>query len=107
MLILLDEQLPKQLARTLVGHNVRTVQQQGWAGLKNGTLLARADATGFDILLTGDQNMHYQQNLAGRKIAIVVLCGMSTALEDLLPLVPNALDLISRVRNGEVHRVTV
>ncbi len=70
-------------------------------------LLSRAEAASFDILLTGDQNMHYQQNLAGRKIAIVVICGLSTALEDLLPLVPKALDTIGQIRHGEVHRVTV
>lgn len=54
MRILLDEQLPRQLAPLLVGHEVRTVQQESWAGLKNGALLTAAEAAGFSVLLTGD-----------------------------------------------------
>jgi hypothetical protein len=61
LLILLDEQLPRQLARHLVGHNVRTVQQQSWAGLKNGVLLGKAEAAGFSVLVTGDQSIEHQQ----------------------------------------------
>ena len=70
----LDEQLPRQLARYLVEHDVRTVQQENWAGLKNGVLLSKAEAAGFSVLLTGDQNLEYQQNLAKRNIGVVVLC---------------------------------
>jgi len=73
VLILLDEQLPRQLARHLVGHNVRTVQQQSWAGLKNGVLLGKAEAAGFAVLVTGDKSLEHQQNLAARKLGIVVL----------------------------------
>jgi len=54
-------------------HDLRTAAQQGWDTLKNGELLAVAEADGFDVLLTTDKNMRYQQNLAGRKIAVVVL----------------------------------
>jgi hypothetical protein len=106
LLILLDEQLPRQLARHLAEHNVRTVQQQSWAGLKNGVLLAKAEAAGFAVLLTGDQNMEYQQSLASRKLGIVVLGGASNALEDLLPVVANALLAIDRIQPGKVIRVT-
>lgn len=63
MLILLDEQLPRQLAPFLKGHEARTVQQQGWAGLKNGELLREASAAGFQVFLTADQNIEFQQNL--------------------------------------------
>lgn len=104
MLVLLDEQLPRQLARHLVGHNVRTVQQQSWAGLKNGALMSRAEAAGFSVLLTGDQNLEHQQNVTSRKLGVVVLCAPSNALEDLLPLVPDALAAINRIRPGEVIR---
>ena len=107
MLILLDEQLPRQFARHLVGHSVRTVQQQSWAGLKNGLLLGKAEAAGFAVLVTGDQNLEHQQNLAARKLGIVVLAAPSNALEDLLPLVPNALLAINRIQPGQVIRVTV
>ena len=57
----------------LEGHTVRTAAQQGWDKLRNGDLLTAAEEAGFDILLTTDKNIRYQQNLAGRKLAIVVL----------------------------------
>jgi hypothetical protein len=60
--ILLDEQLPRQLAPYLVGHDVRTVQQESWAGLKNGALLTQAEDAGFSVFVTGDQNLEFQQN---------------------------------------------
>lgn len=68
MRILLDEQLPRQLAPYLVGHDVRTVQQESWAGLKNGVLLAQADAAGFSVFLTGDQNLEFQQSFRFRSL---------------------------------------
>ena len=101
------EQLPRQLARRLVGHNVRTVQQQSWGGLKNGVLLSVAEGAGFSVLVTGDQNLEYQQNLAGRKISILVLGAPSNALEDLLPLVDAALQAISVILPGQVVRISV
>jgi hypothetical protein len=61
--ILLDESLPKPLARLLVGHEVRTVVQMRWSSLANGALLRQALASGFDVLLTADQNLPFQQNL--------------------------------------------
>ena len=73
MRVLLDEQLPRQLAPYLVGHEVRTVQQESWAGLTNGALLDQADAKGFAVLLTGDQNLEFQQNLTKRRLGVVVL----------------------------------
>ena len=83
MRVLLDEQLPRQLAPLLTGHDVRTVQQQSWAGLKNGQLLDAAEAAGFTVLVTGDRNLPFQQNLGKRQLAVVVLCAASNALEDL------------------------
>ena len=73
MLIIFDQATPVPIRPYLAGHSVRTAAQQGWDKLGNGDLLTAADAAGFDILLTTDKNMRYQQNLAGRKIAIVVL----------------------------------
>jgi len=63
MRVLLDEQLPRQLAPLLVGHEVRTVQQMGWAGLTNGELLKKAVAARFQVFLTADRNLEFQQNL--------------------------------------------
>jgi len=73
MRVLFDQATPVPIRRYLEGHEVRTTAQQAWDTLKNGELLAAAEADGFDVLLTTDKNMPYQQNLAGRKIAVVVL----------------------------------
>jgi hypothetical protein len=103
--VLLDEQLPRQLARELVGHAVRTVPQQGWAGLGNGELLRRASDHGFEVFVTGDQNLEFQQNLARSTLRVIVLVAPSNALEDLLPLVPSILQAIPSARAGAVQRV--
>ena len=72
MKILLDECVPWPMHRLLAGHECRTAQQQGWGGIKNGRLLQLAGG-GFDLFITSDQNVRYQQNLAGRQIAILEL----------------------------------
>jgi len=103
--VLLDEQLPRQLAAYLIGHEVRTVQQESWAGLKNGALLDRAEAAGFGVFLTGDHNLEFQQNVSRRQLGIVVLRAASNAIEDLLPLVTAALTAIEVVQPGQLVRV--
>jgi len=100
MRILLDEQLPRQLPSYLIGHDVRTVKQQAWAGLKNGVLLALAETAGFPVFLTGDQNLEFQQNLSRSRLGVVVLCAASNALEDLRPLIPAAWAAIEAVQPG-------
>ncbi len=69
MRILLDESIPRQLARLLTGHDAATVAQVGWAGVANGELLRRATSE-FDVLVTGDQSMRYQQNLPAMTLAL-------------------------------------
>jgi hypothetical protein len=103
--VLLDEQLPRQLAPYLIGHDARTVQEQGWAGLKNGELLKQARAAGFEIFLTGDQNLEYQQNLKNSGLFVVILVASSNALEDLLPIVPAALSAMSSPMPGHYVRI--
>jgi uncharacterized protein DUF5615 len=103
--VLLDEHLPRRLVRELHGHDVRTVQQQGWAGLRNGELLRRAGASGFEIFITADQGLQFQQNLATATFALIVLSARSNRLDDLLPLVPGILAEIGNARPGEVRRV--
>jgi predicted nuclease of predicted toxin-antitoxin system len=73
MRILFDQATPVPIRRFLEGHTVRTAAQQGWAELRNGELLNAAEKDGFDLLLTTDKNMRYQQNFKGRKIAVMVL----------------------------------
>ncbi len=75
MRLLLDENLPPRRAALLPDHDVGTVIDMGWAGLTNGRLLAAAEAAGFELMLTADRNMAYQQSLAGRRIGVVILPG--------------------------------
>ena len=75
MRILFDHGTPRGLARALTGHTVLTAYACGWDRLSNGALLQEAEHAGMDVLLTTDQHLRYQQNLTGRKIAIVVLTG--------------------------------
>ena len=89
----------------LVGHDVRTTQEQGWAGKRNGELLKLALAAGFEILVTGDKNLEFQQNLRISGLVLVVLVAPSNKLEDLLPRIPGALAAITTAKPGEVVRV--
>jgi hypothetical protein len=73
MLILFDHGTPRGIARFLPGHTVTRAKERGWDTLSNGDLLAEAERAGFEVFLTADKNIRYQQNLAGRRIAVVVL----------------------------------
>lgn len=105
MRVLLDESLPRKLALELSGHAVQTVQKQGWAGLTNGELLRRATSD-FDVLVTGDQNLEYQQNLTKLSIAVVVLVAKNNRIETLRPLVPSLLAALAAISPGQLIRVT-
>ncbi len=94
MRILLDESLPKELKTELPGHKVRTVQEMGWSGVKNGELLVRAAAQ-FDVFITADQNLRYQQNLSALPLAIAVLVATSNRIEILRPLIPKLLSSLA------------
>ncbi len=76
MRILLDQGTPAPLRDALGGHSVETAYELGWSKLSNGELLAAAEAAAFGLLITTDQNLRYQQNLSGRRLAILVKCGM-------------------------------
>ena len=94
MRILLDESLPQELQTEIPGHAVRTVQEMGWSSFKNGELLARS-ASQFDVFLTADQSLQYQQNLSKLPVAVVVLAAKSNRIADLRPLVPELLRLLA------------
>lgn len=104
MRILLDESLPRPLAALLTGHTASTVQELGWTSLKNGELLRRA-AERFDVVLTADQNLQYQQNLDTLPVAVVVLVATSNRLEALQPLVPELLQVLSSLEPKTLRRV--
>jgi predicted nuclease of predicted toxin-antitoxin system len=99
--ILLDECLPKRLAHLLAGHEVITVRQMNWLGLSNGRLLAVANSQ-FEIFVTVDKNLVRQQDLTGLRIAVIVLRARSNKIDDLGPLAPRVLALLSSVQPGTV-----
>ena len=101
MRVLLDECLPRRLKRELVGHDARTAPEMGWASKRNGELLALA-AGEFDIFVTADRNLSYQQDLSAFDIAVVVLVGRSNNINDLRPLVPSVLDAFHKAERRSV-----
>ena len=104
MRLLLDECVPKRLKRELRGHEVRTVHDAGWAGIKNGALLRAADGS-FDVFLTVDQGVQHQQNLTGLRIAVVIMVASSNDIDDLRPLVPLVEQALVQVQPGHVIQV--
>jgi hypothetical protein len=87
--VLLDEDLAHALRHALIGHQVFTVSYLGWNGIENGALITRAEAEGFEVFVTGDRNLSYQQNFEGRRIAMVVLTAHNW------PIIRNHLAAIS------------
>jgi predicted nuclease of predicted toxin-antitoxin system len=105
MKLLIDECVDERLRLLFPGHECQTAHFADLAGLKNGRLLEEAEAAGFDVLITVDQNISDQQNLNRRSIALVILCGRTNRLKDLPLLVPAAIAAISSIRAGDVVRV--
>lgn len=105
MRILFDNGTPRQLRRRLFGHEVETAIERGWDSLANGVLLDRAEEAGFDVLLTTDQGIRYQQNMSDRRVAVVVL--MKTSW----PLIARRTEAIRStlegIQPGEVREVNI
>ena len=101
MRVLLDECVDRRLATELSGHVVSTVPQAGWAGVRNGELLTLA-AQQFDLFLTVDRNLSFQQHLPRYEIAVIVVHASTNRLRDLLPLVPRILAALPTAKRGEV-----
>ena len=101
MKLLLDECIDRRLARELPGHLVRTVPQMGWATIKNGLLLRLAEKE-FDVFVTVDRNLSFQQHLPKFDIAVAVLRAKSNRLEDLRPLAAPLLAELGEMRSGRV-----
>lgn len=101
MRILLDECLPKKLKSEFTGHTIFTVQEKGWAGTKNGELLRRAENE-FDVWITADRNIEYQQNLSNFDIAVIVLVAPRNQLEYLLPLIPQLHEVLETIQSGHI-----
>jgi len=97
--ILLDESVPRLLKLRLPELNISTVQEMGWTGVQNGELLRRAEEH-FDVLITADRNLRYQQNLSGRKLAILVLPSNQVPL--VTRLVPVVETLLITIQPGAI-----
>lgn len=106
MRMLLDECVPRPLKRELSGHDVHIVPEMGWSGKKNGELLQLLLRESFEVFLTVDQNLPYQQNLRAAKVAVVVLVAPSNRLGDLVPLMPLALAALGTVQPGNLVEIT-
>ena len=104
MRVLLDECVPRALRNELLGHEVKTVAEAGWAGVKNGALLKLA-ARDFDALLTVDRNLEYQQNFSGLELAVIVVDAPSNDVAVLRPLMPAVLAALSKAQAGVVTHV--
>jgi predicted nuclease of predicted toxin-antitoxin system len=102
MRVLLDECVPAKFAGYLAGHDRMTVPSAGLSGARNGELLSTAEQRGFEVFVTVDQGIAYQQNLSGRSIAILVLRSKTSRLGDLAPLASECLLRMANIRPGEL-----
>ena len=101
MRLLLDECVPRRLRRDFVGHSVNTIEQAGLKGLKNGNLL-RAASERFDVLVTVDKNIEYQQNQDELPMAVLILSAFTNRYESISPLVPAALRKLLTIKRNEI-----
>jgi predicted nuclease of predicted toxin-antitoxin system len=106
MRVLLDECVPRKLRRELSEHEVHTVTERGWSGVENGELLALAEAE-FDVFLTVDQNLKYQQNLASFNVGLVLMVARNNGLKALSPLMPEVREALETIKRGEFVRIGI
>lgn len=104
MRVLLDECLPKRIKLTLHNHILSTVPEMGWAGKKNGELLRLAKGQ-FDVFVTVDQNLQYQQNLQNFDIAIILIVVKNSRYETLKPLIQKVQRALQTTRAGQLVRI--
>lgn len=106
MKLLLDECLPRKLKGGLLGHEVKTVPEMGWAGIENGDLLPLIELK-FDVFITIDGNMRYQQNMSGRSFSLIVLKAQDNTIETLLPLMTQVLEVLPSLVSAQVVKIAV
>lgn len=103
--VLLDENLPRELSAELPGQIVSSVAAEGWRGVLNGELLRRAEASGFEVFVTGDRNLEYQQTLRSRSFGVVVVFPKRLKMEFLKPLAPVLREAVRTVAPGAIIHV--
>ena len=105
MRILFDHNTPRPLRRYLTGHAVDTADEMGWAAIRNGNLLDNAEREGYEIVISADQNMRYQQNFEHRRIAMVVL--LSNRWSDVQMRIEDILAALEGIQPGELREVRI
>jgi uncharacterized protein DUF5615 len=103
--LLLDECVTHDLKRDLIDHEVATVVEAGFGGLENGALL-RAASENYDVLITVDRNLRYQQNIRSLNIAVIILIAAGIGYHDLEPIVPKLVEAIKGIKPGEMITVS-
>jgi predicted nuclease of predicted toxin-antitoxin system len=106
MRLLLDECVPRPLKRDFVGHEVSHVRDLDWSGKRNGEILDLMVKAGFQVFITVDRNLEFQQNIQARGLGVVVMIARTNRRKDLEPLVPKALALLPSLHSGQLVRVT-
>jgi len=104
--ILLDECLDRRLAKEIIGHETKTVPQMKWAGIKNGELMRLAE-TEFDVFITVDHNLSFQQNLPKFNIAVLVSHAKSNRLADLQPFAEEIIESLSKLEKGKAEVISL
>ncbi len=104
MKLLLDECVPRRLKRDFVSCEIFTVEEAGFKGLKNGNLIRAASGV-FDVLITVDKNIQYQQNKESLLLAIIILSAKSNRYESLSPLISKALGILQTIKIGEIIKI--
>jgi predicted nuclease of predicted toxin-antitoxin system len=104
MKLLLDECVTRRLKPEFIGHEVRTVDEAGLKGLKNGELLRAASGV-FEVLVTVDQNLAHQQNIRSFDIAVLIMIARKNTYDALKPLMPRTLQALKQIKPGDIHRV--
>ena len=107
MKILLDECVTKKLRSFLVGHDVFTVTQMKWNGFRNGNLMARAVAESFDVVITIDKNLRFQQNIQKKDLIVVVFDSPSSNIEELQKFIPQFLNQLPSFEKKNVYIITI
>lgn len=106
MRILIDECVDQRLRNYFPGRECQTAQHAGFGGLKNGDLLRAGEAAEFDVLLTVDRGMEYQQDLYRRNIVVMIIHAKSNRLKDLFPHIPACLHRLESIQPGQIVTIT-
>jgi hypothetical protein len=100
--VLIDQCLPRQLAAEITGHEATTVRAQRWLGLRNGVLLRAAVEAGFQVFVTNDSSIEFQQNVKKIGIGVIAIVGVRNRIQDLRPLIPELLESLAVIVPGQV-----